>query len=217
MHGRSLLFRGKAGPLPIALVPPAFATNPPYTSFPLRATGATLACYLIITGLDWGGIHTCMVICAATALVTAEAQVRKQALRITGAFIGGARGIAAVVWVISNFNSLFALLLVVAAGSGAVTDPFVSFDAQWIVYAYFPDIRFGAYNPQRELLLAGADIYRLIFETPLLSADSSGDPTLRVVPRCEPSKQPLTRQFRRRHPARMVTRAKRAAGWRDVP
>ncbi len=97
MHARSLLFRGKAGPLPIALVPPDFATNPLHASFPPRATGATLACYLIMTGLDWGGIHTCMVICAAKALVTAEAQVRKQALRITGAFIGGARGIAVVV------------------------------------------------------------------------------------------------------------------------
>ncbi len=31
--------------------------------------------------------------------------------------------------------------VLVAGGNGAVTDPFVSFDAQWVYYSYFPDVR----------------------------------------------------------------------------
>ncbi len=36
---------------------------------------------------------------------------------------------------------------------GAVTDPFVSFDAQWCYYAYFPDLQPDRLNDQRELPL----------------------------------------------------------------
>ena len=41
--------------------------------------------------------------------------------------------------------------VLVAAGNGAVTDPFVSFDAQWVFYSYFPDVRPQGYNSQRDL------------------------------------------------------------------
>jgi hypothetical protein len=52
--------------------------------------------------------------------------------------------------------------LLVAGGNGGVTDPFVSFDAQWIYYSYFPDLRPQALNGQRDNLPhAGADIYRI--------------------------------------------------------
>jgi hypothetical protein len=49
----------------------------------------------------------------------------------------------------------------VEGGNGAVTDPFVSFDAQWVYYSYFPDVRPGAINSQRGLPYEGADIYRI--------------------------------------------------------
>ncbi len=51
--------------------------------------------------------------------------------------------------------------LLVAGGDGAVTDPFVSFDAQWVYYSYFPDVRPASVNYQRGLPYAGADIYRI--------------------------------------------------------
>jgi len=51
--------------------------------------------------------------------------------------------------------------LLVAGGNGAVTDPFVSFDAAWVYYAYFPDVRPQAINSQRGLPYEGADIYRI--------------------------------------------------------
>ncbi len=41
--------------------------------------------------------------------------------------------------------------VLVAGGNGAVTDPFVSFDAQWVYYSYFPDVRPQAFNYQRGL------------------------------------------------------------------
>lgn len=51
--------------------------------------------------------------------------------------------------------------VLVEGGNGAVTDPFVSFDAEWVYYSYFHDTRPEAINYQRDLPYAGADIYRL--------------------------------------------------------
>ncbi len=53
----------------------------------------------------------------------------------------------------------------VAGGVGAVTDPFVSFDAQWVYYSYFPDVSPQGYNQQRGLPYAGADIFRINLAT----------------------------------------------------
>lgn len=52
--------------------------------------------------------------------------------------------------------------LLVAGGNGAVTDPFVSFDGQWVYYAYFHDLRAENLNYQRgDLPTAGSDIFRI--------------------------------------------------------
>jgi hypothetical protein len=56
--------------------------------------------------------------------------------------------------------------VLVTGGHGAVTDPFVSFDAQWVYYAYAPDMRTANLNYQRDNLpLAGVDIYRINLNT----------------------------------------------------
>ncbi|MDJ0973868.1 MAG: hypothetical protein QNJ98_05370, partial [Planctomycetota bacterium] len=56
--------------------------------------------------------------------------------------------------------------VLVAGGNGGVTDPFVSFDAQWVYYSYFPDLRPQALNGQRDdLPHLGADIYRINLAT----------------------------------------------------
>ena len=50
--------------------------------------------------------------------------------------------------------------------NGAVTDPFISFDGQWVLYSYAPDVRLSASNYQRGYLPnAGADIYRMHLAT----------------------------------------------------
>ncbi len=56
--------------------------------------------------------------------------------------------------------------VLVAGGNGAVTDPVVSFDARWVYYSYFPDLRESQLNHQRDFLpFAGADIYRIRLAT----------------------------------------------------
>jgi hypothetical protein len=55
--------------------------------------------------------------------------------------------------------------VLVPGGSGAVTDPFVSFDGRAVYYSYFHDVRPEAINSQRGLSRAGADIYRIDLAT----------------------------------------------------
>lgn len=55
--------------------------------------------------------------------------------------------------------------VLVAGGNGSVTDPFLSFDAQWVYYSWFPDMRPSGINAQRGLPYAGADIYRIHLQT----------------------------------------------------
>jgi hypothetical protein len=56
--------------------------------------------------------------------------------------------------------------LLVAGGNGGVTDPFVSFDGQWVYYAYFPDLRPQSLNPQRDFLpYEGSDLFRIHLES----------------------------------------------------
>ncbi len=52
--------------------------------------------------------------------------------------------------------------VLMAGGNGAVTDPFVSFDAQWVYYSYIYDVRPSELNNQRDWLpYSGADIFRI--------------------------------------------------------
>lgn len=55
--------------------------------------------------------------------------------------------------------------VLVVGGNGSVTDPVLSFDAQWVYYSYFPDMRPSGINTQRDLPYAGADIYRINLAT----------------------------------------------------
>src|SRR5262249_5179911 len=65
--------------------------------------------------------------------------------------------------------------LLVAGGNGAVTDPFVSFDAQWVYYSYFYDVRPSAYNSQRGLPYQGADIFRINLATRVIEQLTFGE------------------------------------------
>lgn len=56
--------------------------------------------------------------------------------------------------------------ILVAGGDGAVTDPFVSFDGQWVYYSYAYDTRLESSNDQRGYLpFSGADIFRINLQT----------------------------------------------------
>lgn len=116
-----------------SLLLPDWRTNPAYASFAWRAALATMGCYLFMTLTDWNGIHTCLITCAVTALAGAEAQIHKQNLRITGAFIGGLLGMGAVIFLIPRMDSLTAYLCILAAGTAFAA--WVSLGSERISYA----------------------------------------------------------------------------------
>lgn len=65
--------------------------------------------------------------------------------------------------------------VLVAGGNGSVTDPYLSFDAQWVYYSYFPDMRPSAINSQRGLPYAGADIYRINLQSRVIERLTHGE------------------------------------------
>lgn len=115
------------------LMLPDWRTNPAYCDFALRATLATMGCYLFMTLADWNGIHTCLITCAVTALAGAESQIHKQNLRMTGALIGGLLGMGCVIFLIPRMDSLAAYLCILAAGTALAA--WVSLGSERISYA----------------------------------------------------------------------------------
>src|SRR5215813_5128958 len=91
--------------------------------FALKVTLAAMTAYLIYTGLDWSGIHTALITCFFVAQDSVGATIHKLTLRILGAIIGAALGIAAIVFVLPHLDSAGGLALV----TGAVMLP-----AAWI-------------------------------------------------------------------------------------
>ncbi len=67
--------------------------------------------------------------------------------------------------------------ILVAGGVGSVTDPFVSFDGEWVYYAYFYDMRPEAINSQRKMPYQGADIFRIHLQTRAIEQLTFGEYT----------------------------------------
>jgi multidrug resistance protein MdtO len=93
-------------------------SNPAHGDFALRAMGATMACYLLMSLTSWDGIHTCMITCVVTALADRLEREHKQRLRIGGAIVGGLLGIFAVVYLVPLVDGIAGLLTILAAGTG---------------------------------------------------------------------------------------------------
>jgi len=107
----------KAPPLkPWALVPDAL-TNTGYSHFAIKTTVAILACEIFMNAVDWPGIHTCLATCVVTALATVGAQRQKQLLRLTGVCVGGLMGLASVIYLVPQIDTIVGLTLLVAAGT----------------------------------------------------------------------------------------------------
>jgi len=96
---------------------PDWSSNPVHVDFAVRATAATMFCYLFMSLTAWDGIHTCMITCVVSALVNLPARVRKQNNRILGAILGGVLGWVSVVLLIPRAEGLPALLLILGAGT----------------------------------------------------------------------------------------------------
>src|SRR6266404_5846606 len=83
--------------------------------FALKVTLASMAAYILYTSLDWSGIHTAMLTCFIVALDSAGATIHKLTLRIAGALIGAGLGIASIVFVLPQLETVGGLALLVAA------------------------------------------------------------------------------------------------------
>jgi len=92
-------------------------TNPDYLHFALKTTLAIAACEIFLNAVAWPGIRTAMITCVVTALATVGAQRQKQLLRLTGVCVGGLMGLAAVIYIVPQLDSIVGLLLLVAAGT----------------------------------------------------------------------------------------------------
>jgi multidrug resistance protein MdtO len=99
-------------------------------------------CYAIYLLLDWPGIHTSFITCFIVSLGTTAETVEKLALRISGAVIGAAFGLAAIIFLTPHLTSIGSLLIVVfvaglvsawvAAGS-----PRISYVGFQMAFAFF--------------------------------------------------------------------------------
>jgi len=89
-------------------------SNPDHLRFALKATFASMLCYVLYTALDWPGIHTCVITCAVVALTSTGATIHKATLRLAGALSGGALALLATVFIVPHLESIGGLLLVIA-------------------------------------------------------------------------------------------------------
>ncbi|MCX5495721.1 FUSC family protein [Kaistia dalseonensis] len=91
-------------------------SNPDYQRFALKTTAAAMICYVIYAGINWQGIHTAMITCYVAALGTTGETVHKLGLRILGCLIGAVLGVAAILFVIPQMESIGALMVLIFAG-----------------------------------------------------------------------------------------------------
>ncbi len=89
-------------------------SNPTHLQFALKATFASMLCYILYTALAWPGIHTCVITCAVVALTSTGATLHKAMLRVIGALVGGALALLATVFIVPHLESIGGLLVVIA-------------------------------------------------------------------------------------------------------
>ncbi len=110
---------GESEPL---FAPDAFS-NPGHARFAFKTTLAVMFCNLFYIGLDWPGIHTCVITCFYVALGSVAETLHKLTLRIVGCLIGAVLAYGAMVFVFPTQNTIGDLALVIGA---------VTFVSAWI-------------------------------------------------------------------------------------
>lgn len=122
-------------------LPDAF-TNPDHVYYALKTTAVAMFCYATYLLLDWPGIHTCFITCYIVSLGTVAESIEKLMLRILGALIGAAAGLAAIVFLLPYLTSIGSLLIVVFVASlvcawVAAGSPRISYIGYQMVFAFF--------------------------------------------------------------------------------
>jgi multidrug resistance protein MdtO len=122
-------------------LPDAF-TNSDHVYYALKTTAAAMLCYVIYLLLDWPGIHTSFITCYIVSLGTTAETIEKLALRISGALIGAAFGLAAIVFLLPYLTSIGSLLIVVFVAAlvsawVAAGSPRISYVGYQMAFAFF--------------------------------------------------------------------------------
>jgi multidrug resistance protein MdtO len=117
-------------------------TNPEHVHYALKTTGAAMFCYFLYSQLDWAGIHTCFLTCYIISLSTTAETVEKLVLRISGCIAGAAAGYGAMIFLVPDFTSIGALMILVfigalAAGYIAAGSPHISYAGFQMAFAFF--------------------------------------------------------------------------------
>jgi multidrug resistance protein MdtO len=115
-------------------LPDAFS-NPDHVRYAVKVTIAAMGCYLFYSLTDWQGIHTSLITCYIVALDTTAETVEKLSLRVAGALVGAAIGIAAIVWLTPQIDRIGGLLVLVFAG--ALAGGWIAGGGARIAYAGF--------------------------------------------------------------------------------
>lgn len=98
-----------------AFFTPAFSLqNTGALIFSLRAGLAATVAYVIYQGLNWPGLSTSVWTTILITQATLGASVQKAILRLGGAIVGGVIGLATIIWLMPNMDTLAPLLIVVA-------------------------------------------------------------------------------------------------------
>ncbi|TPW35070.1 FUSC family protein [Oecophyllibacter saccharovorans] len=134
-------------PLPVLPTPKGFFlpdafSNPAHTIFSFKGTLTIFLGILCYRGLDWNGIHTCVITSFVGALPTMGEVIAKLNLRLIGATIGSLMGMGAIIWLLPHFISIAQLLLMflgmtIIASWVQCGDPRISYAGMQIGIAIF--------------------------------------------------------------------------------
>jgi uncharacterized membrane protein YccC len=101
------------------LLTPAFSlANAPALALALKAAVGMEICFLLMHALDWSALLTAGVTVTLISLTSLGATVQKSMLRVAGALVGGALGMAVILVAMPNLQSVAGLLMVAALGFG---------------------------------------------------------------------------------------------------
>ena len=89
-------------------------TNPAYPRYALKTLLACMICFIFYSGVDWEGIHTCMLTCVIVANPSVGASYQKMALRFGGALAGAVLALLVTIVIMPWLDGIIELLVVLA-------------------------------------------------------------------------------------------------------
>ncbi|MCJ8144480.1 FUSC family protein [Ancylobacter sp. A5.8] len=105
-----------AAPRKVPFLKPDAFSNPEYQRYALKVTAAAVVAYILYSSASWQGIHTAMITCYVAALGTTGETVHKLLLRISGALVGAAMGIASIIFIAPHLTAIDGLMVLVFLG-----------------------------------------------------------------------------------------------------